>query len=78
MIIAVAIVCLFAGAAFGYLIAERQSQHAIFAARAKGILDGRSDAECLLQRQRLDLQRLRLRIWRLEAKDRAILTKPPT
>jgi hypothetical protein len=70
MIIAVAIVCLFSGAAFGYLIAERRRKHAIFAARAKGVLKGRSDAES-------EMQRLRLRIWRLEAKDRVILAKPP-
>jgi len=77
MIIIACVVCLFVGAIFGYFIAERQSQHAIFAARAKGRLNGRSDAEWEMQRLRLELQRLRLRIWQLEAKDRVILTKPP-
>jgi hypothetical protein len=77
MIIAVAIVCLFSGVAFGYLIAKRQSQHAILAARAKGVLEGRSQAKEALQRQRLDLQRQSLRIWQLEAKERVISTKPP-
>ena len=76
MIIVVAIVCLFAGAAFGYLIAERQSQHAILAARAKGLIEGRSDAEWELQCQRLDLQRLRLRNRQLEAKEQVIRVRP--
>ena len=67
-----AVFCAFVGAVCGYCIAEKQSQHAIFAARAKGIVDGRSDAEWELQCQRIDLQRLRLRNLQLEAKEQAI------
>jgi hypothetical protein len=67
-----AVFCAFVGAVAGYCIAEKQSQHAIFAARAKGILDGRSDAEWELQCQRIDLQRLRRRNRQLEAKEQVI------
>ena len=77
MIIVVAIVCLFSGAAFGYLIAERQSKHAIFAARAKGLIEGRRDglwehADTLQQ-----LQHLRARNRRLEANERTIRVNGP-
>jgi hypothetical protein len=72
MIAIACVVFLFVGAVCGYCIAKKQSQHAIFAARARGILEGRSQAKEALQRQRLDLQRKSLRIWQLEAKDQVI------
>jgi hypothetical protein len=67
-----AVFCAFVGAVPGYCIAKKQSQHAMFAARAKGILDGRNDGAWEQQSLRLELQRLRLRNRQLEAKEQVI------
>ena len=77
MIIVVAIVCLFSGAAFGYLIAERQSQHAILAAKAKGLIEGRRNGLREHHYMLQQLQRLRARNWHLEANERTIRVKGP-
>ena len=79
-----AVFCAFVGAVAGYCIAEKQSQHAIRAARAKGVLDGRNhrllDYHSTLQEHerllRLELQRLRLRNRQLEAKEQVIRREP--
>jgi hypothetical protein len=77
MIIVVAIVCLFSGAAFGYLIAERQSQHAILAAKAKGLIEGRRDGLWEHHNMFQELQHLRARNRHLEANERIIRVKGP-
>ena len=83
MIAIACVVCLFVGAIFGYFIADKASQHAVNAARAKGLIEGRSDAEWELQCQRIDLLRLRLRNRQLEAKEQTLhgtrpFTQPDT
>jgi hypothetical protein len=78
MIIAVAIVCLFSGAAFGYFIADKASQHAIYAARAKGLIEGRSAGAWDHRDMQRELDRLRLRNRHLEAKERTLSTTRPS
>jgi hypothetical protein len=66
------VVCLFVGAIFGYFIADKASQHAIYAARAKGLIEGRTDAQWDYHNMLQELQRLRCRNRQLEAKEQVI------
>jgi hypothetical protein len=72
MIAIACVVCLFVGAIFGYFIADKASQHAVYAARAKGLIEGRSDALWEHHNMFQELQRLRIRNRQLEAREQVI------
>jgi hypothetical protein len=78
MITATAIVCLGVGAAFGHFMADKASQHAIYAARAKGLIEGQSAGALERHAMFQELQRLRARNRRLEARERTLATTRPS
>jgi uncharacterized protein involved in exopolysaccharide biosynthesis len=78
MFIIVAIACLVVGVALGYVIADKASQHAIYAARAKGLIEGQGAGALERHAMFQELQRLRARNRRLETRERTLTSTRPS